>query len=60
MPTTTDKVAEFFTKKVPADWRSGDLDVSSDGEEVVVVIPIEGDVRRLPRAHPRQADEDRR
>lgn len=42
---TTDKVAEFFAKKVPADWRTGDLDVSSDGEEVVVVIPIEGDVR---------------
>jgi hypothetical protein len=43
--TTTEKLTEFFTKKVPADWRTGDLSVTSDGEEVVVVIPIDGDAR---------------
>jgi hypothetical protein len=45
--TSKDKLVEFFTKKVPADWRTGDLDISSDNEEVVVVIPIEGDTREF-------------
>lgn len=41
----TADIAEFFTKKVPADWRTGDLDITSDNEEVLVVVPIEGDAR---------------
>jgi hypothetical protein len=40
---TADKIGEFFTKKVPADWRAGDLQITSDNDEVVVVVPIEGD-----------------
>lgn len=44
MPAKTADLTEFFTKKVPADWRTGDLDVTGDSEEVLVVIPIEGDV----------------
>lgn len=40
-------IEEFFGKKVPADWRSGDLDVSYDDEEIVVVIPIEGEARQF-------------
>ncbi len=43
--TTTEKIAEFFAKKVPADWRRADLAVEADNEEIVVVIPIEGDAR---------------
>ena len=42
---TADAVAEFFGKKVPADWRAGELRVTSDNEEIVVVIPIEGDAK---------------
>ncbi|HZN16089.1 MAG TPA: hypothetical protein VFB78_17610 [Acidimicrobiales bacterium] len=45
--TTTEKLTEFFTKKVPADWRTGDLAVTSDNDEVVVVIPIDGDGREF-------------
>jgi hypothetical protein len=44
---TTEGLAQFFTKKVPADWRAGDLDVTADNEEVLVVIPIEGDAREF-------------
>jgi hypothetical protein len=40
-----DKIVEFFGKKVPAEWRTGELDVASDNEEIVVVIPIEGDAK---------------
>jgi len=45
MTTKTEELAQFFTKKVPDEWRTGDLDVTADSEEVLVVIPIEGDVR---------------
>ncbi len=41
--TKTDAVQEFFAKKVPTEWLAGDLVVSSDGEEILVVLPIEGD-----------------
>ena len=44
---TAEKISEFFGKKVPADWRKGDLDVTADDEEIVVVIPIEGDTREF-------------
>jgi hypothetical protein len=45
MPKQSKDVAEFFVKKVPAEWRTGDLEITSDNEEVLVVIPIEGDAR---------------
>ena len=45
--TTSEKFAEYFTKKVPTEWRTGDLDVANDGEEIVVVIPIDGDAREF-------------
>ena len=44
---TAEKISEFFGKKVPADWRRGELDVTADDEEIVVVIPIEGDTREF-------------
>ena len=43
--TKTEKLTEYFTKKVPADWRTGDLAITADNDEVLVVIPIEGDAR---------------
>jgi hypothetical protein len=45
--TTQEKLTEFFTKKVPADWRKGDLAVTADNDEILVVIPIEGDAREF-------------
>jgi hypothetical protein len=44
-PAANEKVTDFFTKKVPADWRTADLAVTTDSEEIVVVVPIEGDAR---------------
>jgi len=41
--TKTDSIRDFFVKKVPKEWLTGDLEVSSDGEEILVVIPIKDD-----------------
>ncbi len=43
MTTTNDEAKAYFSKKVPKDWLSGELDVTTDGEEILVVLPIEGD-----------------
>jgi hypothetical protein len=42
--TTKDEARSFFVKKVPKEWLSGgEPDVTSDGEEILVVLPIDGD-----------------
>jgi hypothetical protein len=42
--TTTDEAKASFTDKVPKEWLSGgEPDVTADGDELLVVLPIEGD-----------------
>ena len=45
--TTQEKISEFFAKKIPADWGKGDVAVTADNEEILVVVPIEGDAREF-------------
>src|SRR5438270_1978400 len=37
------EVTAFFTKSVPKDWATGDLEVTLDGEEILVVLPLAAD-----------------
>jgi hypothetical protein len=37
------EVTAFFTKAVPKDWVTGDLEVTLDGEEILVVLPLAAD-----------------
>ena len=44
MTTAHDTIRNFFTEKIPKDWLAkGDIDVSIDNEEILVVLPIKGD-----------------
>jgi hypothetical protein len=38
-----DEVTAFFSGKVPKEWISGKLDVTADGEEILVVLPLAAD-----------------
>jgi len=52
--TSSEEVREFFGKKLPKEWRaSGEPEVSSDGEEILVVLAIDGDAGEF-REHTRE------
>jgi hypothetical protein len=53
-------VAAWFTDQLPSEWRTGDLEVTIDGDEILVVIDIpdaelSGDVADEERAAARRA-----
>jgi hypothetical protein len=38
--STLTEITDFFTARLPTEWRDGPLDVTADDDEILVVVPI--------------------
>lgn len=56
-----DAVVAFFSERVPAGWRDGEVEVMADRDEVLVVVPVPGggDAEGIARAFRENTREER-